>query len=251
VAVVNEELARMYWPNQDPLGKQLRLENGPTKLPWLSIVGIAGNVLSQGPEAGFHPEIYVPYNQFPWVMNFRRLELVVRTAPSVQPESIAHSVVQEIHRADKDQPAANIRTMEDIASETRTGERMVMALLGGFAGLAMILSAMGIYSVLSYAVAQRTREIGVRMALGAQQADVLRLVVSGGARLTILGMTIGIAIALLLTRLMTDLLYGVRATDPATFCLVAIILGGTSLAACYLPAQRAARVDPMVALRHE
>jgi putative ABC transport system permease protein len=175
----------------------------------------------------------------------------VRTKPSVAPESIAGAVVHEIHRVDKDQPVADVRTMEEIASGTRTSERMLMALLGSFAGLALVLSALGIYSVLAYSVAQRTREIGVRVALGAERGDVLRLVVGSGLRLAGLGITAGLVAAFLLTRLMAELLYGVRASDPATFCAVSIILAGASLAACYVPARRAARVDPMVALRHE
>ena len=152
---------------------------------------------------------------------------------------------------DKDQPVADIMTMEQVAREPMAQQRMMMALLGAFAGLALVLSALGIYSVLSYTVAQRTREIGVRIALGAQRGNVLRLVVGSGVRLAILGIAVGIAVGLALTQLMTDLLYGVRATDPVTFGVVTVILGAVSLLACCIPARRAMKVDPIVALRHE
>jgi len=249
VVIVNEQLARMYWPGQDPLRKQLRMGTAASTSPWLSVVGVVGNVLSQGPDYGFHAEVYVPYQQFPWVVSPD--DLVVRTASTVGPASITHAVVQEVHRVDKDRPVADIRTMEQVLRELIAQQRMMMALLGAFAGLALVLSALGIYSVLSYTVAQRTREIGVRVALGAQRADVLRLMVGGGVRLAVFGMAVGIAAALALTQLMADLLYGVRATDPVTFGAVTIVLGATSWLACYLPARRAMKVDPIVALRYE
>jgi putative ABC transport system permease protein len=213
-------------------------------------VGVAGNVLSQGPDAGFHPEIYIPYQQFPWLLGGPQ-HLLVRTSAKVRPETLARAVVQEVHRVDKDQPAADIATLEQVAQEPMTQQRMVMALLVSFAALALFLSALGIYSVLSYSIAQRTREIGVRVALGAEPGAVLRLVVGGGARLALLGISVGMAAAFALTRLMTDLLFGVRPTDPVTFCVVAIVLAITSLLACYIPARRAVRVDPLVALRYE
>jgi putative ABC transport system permease protein len=249
VVIVNEKLARLYWPGQDPLGKQLRVGSPTSTAPWLLVVGVAGNVLSQGPDGGFHAEIYIPYQQFPWVLGPQHL--VVRTSATVKPESIVHAVVQEVHRVDKDQPVADIATMEQIAREPLAQQRMVMALLVSFAGLALVLSALGIYSVLSYSIAQRTREIGLRVALGAERASVLRLVVGGGARLALFGIAAGIATALALTQLMTGLLYGVRATDPITFSAVAIVLAATSLLACYIPARRAMNVDPIVALRYE
>lgn len=248
VAIVNQELARIYWPGQDPLGKQLRV-GGPTA-PWRSIVGVAENVLSRGPDEGYHPELYIPYPQYPWLLDGPR-NLLVRTFPGVKPESLVHSVVQEIHRLDKDQPVADIATMEQVAGQLIAQQRMVMALLTSFAVLALLLSALGIYSVLSYSVAQRTREIGLRVALGAQRRSVLRLVVGAGAALAVCGITIGIAAAMGLTRLMTDLLYGVRPTDVLTFGTVTVLLAATSLLACYIPARRAMAVDPMIALRHE
>lgn len=160
-------------------------------------------------------------------------------------------MIQAIHRVDKNQPVADIVTMAGIALEPEQQQRMVMAFLTSFAGLALVLSALGIYGVLSYSIAQRTREIGLRLALGADRSSVLRLVVGTGARLAILGIAVGTVVALVLTRLMTDLLYGVRPTDPVTFGLVTVTLVATSLVACYVPARRAMRVDPVVALRYE
>jgi putative ABC transport system permease protein len=247
VVIVNEELARLYWAGRDTVGKRLQIGgNGP----WLSVVGVAGNVLSQGPDAGFHPEMYVPYQQFPWLMGGPK-NLVVRTSGSVKPESVVGEVTQEIHRIDKDQPVGEVATMEQIALEPATQQHMVMALLVSFAGLALILSTLGIYSVLSYSVAQRTREIGLRMALGAQRENVLRLVVVGGARLAFLGTAVGLTAALALTRFMKILLFGVDPTDPLTFGAVIAVLAATSILACYIPARRAMRVDPIVAIRYE
>jgi putative ABC transport system permease protein len=246
VVIVNEELARTYWPSQDPLGKQLQIGG---QGPWRTVVGVAGNVLSQGPDGGFNPEMYIPYQQFPWLQGPKHL--VVRASVAVKPESLVRAVTQEIHRVDKNQPVADIATMEEIALEPLKQQRMVMALLASFAALALVLSALGIYGVLSYSMAQRTREIGLRLALGADRASVLRLVVGSGARLAILGIVVGTATALLLTRLMTSLLYGVRPADPVTFGVVTFVMAATSILACYIPAHRATRVDPMVALRYE
>lgn len=245
--IVNEELARLYWPAQDPLGKQLQVGG---RGPWLSVVGVAGNVLSQGQDAGVHPEIYIPYQQFPWLLGGPK-HLVVRMSAAGKPQSLVHALVEEVHRLDKDQPVADIATMEQIAREPMAQQRMVMALLMSFAGLALVLSALGIYSVLSYSVVQRTREIGLRVALGAQRGSVMRLVVGGGAGLAFLGIVVGIAAALALTRLMTDLLYGVRPNDASTFAIVTTVLAATSLLASYIPARRAMNFDPLVALRHE
>lgn len=247
VAIVNEQLVRSYWPGQNPLGKQLRIGG---QGPWRTVVGVAGDVLSQGPEGGFNPEVYIPYQQFPWLIEGPK-HLVVRALATVKPESLVRAVTREIHRADKNQPVVDIAAMEEIAREPLQEQRMVMALLTSFAGLALILSALGIYGVLSYSIAQRTREIGLRLALGADRGSVLRLVIGTGAWLTLLGIGVGTAGALALTRLMTDLLYGVRPADPMTFSVVTIVLAATSILACYIPARRAMRVDPLVALRYE
>jgi putative ABC transport system permease protein len=247
VVIINEELARSSWPGQDPLGKLLRVGG---QGPWLTVVGVAGNVLSQGQDGGFHPEIYVPLRQFPWLLGGPK-HLVVRTSAMVKPESLAHAIVREIHRVDKDQPVSDITTMDELAVLPIAKQRMVMTLLLSFAMLALVLSGLGIYSVLSYSVAQRTREIGVRVALGAERGSVLWLVVGDGVRLTFLGITVGSAAALALTRLMTSLLYHVRATDPLTFGTVTVVLATIALLACYIPARRAMNVDPIVALRCE
>jgi len=247
VVIVNEQLARSYWPGQNPLGKQLRIGG---QGPWRTVVGVAGDVLSQGPDGGFNPEMYIPYQQFPWLVEGPK-HLVVRTSATVKPESLVRAVTQEIHRVDKNQPVADITMMEEIALEPLKQQRMVMALLTSFAGLALVLSALGIYGVLSYSMAQRTREIGLRLALGADRGSVLRLVVGTGARLVFFGIAAGTAVALALTRLMTDLLYGVRPADPVTFSVVTIVLAATSILACYIPARRATRVDPIVTLRYE
>jgi putative ABC transport system permease protein len=247
VVIVNEELARSYWPGQDPLGKQLQIGG---EGPWRRVVGVAGDVLSQGPGVPVNPEMYVPYQQFPWLMEGPK-HLIVRTSATVKPESLVRAVTREIDRLDNSQPVTDIATMEEIAQEPLKQARMVMSLLASFAGLALVLSALGIYGVLSYSIAQRTREIGLRRALGADQGCVLRLVVSSGAKLAIFGIVAGTATALILTRLMIGLLYGVRPADPATFGVVTFVMAASSLLACYIPARRAVRVDPMVALRHE
>jgi putative ABC transport system permease protein len=194
--------------------------------------------------------MYVPVGQYPWLLQGPQ-HLVVRTSASMKPESVVRAVVEQIHRINKDVPVVDVETMEQITLESIAQQRMVTALLVSFAGLALGLSTLGIYSVLSYSTAQRTREIGVRMALSAERGSVLRLVVGRGIGLAGLGLAIGIAAALLLTRLMTDLLYEVRATDPVTFVGVTTVLAASSILACYVPARRATKIDPMVALRYE
>jgi predicted permease len=249
VVIVNAELARTQWPGQDPVGKRLRMGSPASTYPWLTVVGVADNVLTRGPEDGVQPEVYVPYQQLPWVLRPRHL--VVRTASGADPAGLARATVDAIHRVDPGQAVADIQPMEEIAREPIAQRRMLMALLGGFAGLALLLSALGTYSVLSYVVAQRTREIGLRVALGAGPRDVVWLVTTSAARLGLLGIVLGVGGALALNRTIADLLFDVRATDPLTYVAVAVLLAASSLLAGYVPARRALAIDPVVALRYE
>jgi predicted permease len=249
VVIVNDELVRLHWPGQDPLGRRLRMDSATSASPWLSVVGVVGNVLSQGVDAGFHSEIYVPYQQYPWMLSPQ--SLIVRTTQGMTPGSVIGAVVHELQRLDRDQPATDIRTLEHLAGEPMAQQRMVTALLGAFAGLALVLAGLGIYGVLSYSVATRRREIGVRIALGAHPGTVMRLVIGDGGRLAAIGIVAGIGAAFALTRLLTDLLYAVRPTDSLTFAVGIVVLGAASLLACYVPARRAMRVDPIEVLRQE
>lgn len=249
VAIVNEELARVQWPGADPIGKRLRMGTGTSDNPWLTVVGVVGNVLTQGTTVPVQREIYVPYQQYPWVINPDHL--VVRTASGVQPDSVANAVVRALHEVDGDQPAADIQTVDQLAGEWTAQPRMVTALLGAFALLALSLAALGIYGVLAYSVAQRRREIGIRVAVGAPRSTVLLLVIGDGGRLVLIGIGAGVIAALALTRLLTTLLYGVRPTDVPAFLAGALVLSATSLLACYIPARRATRVNPIEVLKEQ
>lgn len=245
VIVVNEALARRYWPNQDAVGKRLGFEEDPSKQVWREIVGVAGNVKHKALETETMPEVYFPYQQSP--SNF--MNLVVRT-PS-DPASMIPAIRNQVLSVDKDQPIADIMTMEQRLGKSVASKRFVMFLLGIFSVLALGLAAVGIYGVMSYLVTQRTQEIGVRMALGAQQHDVLRLVVGKGMALALMGIAIGLVASLALTRLMKSLLFEVTPTDWLTFLITSMVLLTVTLLACYIPARRATKVDPLIALRYE
>jgi putative ABC transport system permease protein len=246
VVIVNEELARRNWPGQDPIGMRLRTGTDEN-LPWLTVVGVAANVRTMGPDAEFQPELYIPYTQYPWLLSPRLM--VVRT--TVDPLAMTSSIRREVLTLDKNQPVSEIRTLDQVAGETAAQRQFLMVLLGIFAALALILAGVGIYGVLAYSVARRTHEIGVRMALGAARADVMKLVLAQGLRFAFFGVLAGLAGALLLTRVLASLLFGVSPTDPVTFALVTGLLALVAFLACYIPARRATKVDPMEALRYE
>jgi len=248
VAIVNETMARQFWPNEDALGKRFKLGPPDSTRPWLTIVGIVGDARQMGLDVPVKAEMYFPCQQID-VFWASPSYLAIRT--SGDPMSVVAAVRREVWAVDKDQPISNVRTMEEILGEEVSPRHLQMSLLAGFAALALLLASLGIYGVLSYVVTQRTPEIGLRMALGAQPRDVLRMVVGQGMLLAILGVVIGVAAAVALTRVMSSLLFGVSATDVSTFVSVSLVLMAVSLAASYLPARRAMKVDPMIALRYE
>jgi putative ABC transport system permease protein len=255
--IVSQSLADKYWPGQNPIGKRLKISSNPNEksLPWLSVVGVVGNVKSQGQFAPFVPEIYVPYTQFPWILYPRHI--VVRTTSS--PAAIVPAIRQEVVNLDKEVPIADITSIKEIVASRVRPNQTVMILLGSFAGLALMLAAFGIYSVISYAVTERTHEIGIRMALGADRESVTRMVVRHGLLLTTVGVALGLLGALGITRLLSSLpleirvplLFDVRPLDPLTLVSVSVLLILVALMACYIPARRATHVQPSVALRYE
>jgi putative ABC transport system permease protein len=247
VVIVNQSLVRRDFAGEEPVGKRINLGGTtPDGQPsWWEIVGVVADVRSLELNTEPSPEIYTSYLQDP----FAGMSYVVRT--SVEPESLIPSVREAVRQIDKAQPVAEVREMEQIVSEVAAQPRFNTLLLGLFAGVALLLAAAGIYGVMSYSVTQRTHEIGLRMALGAQTSDVIRLVVGQGIKLTLVGLALGLACAFALTRVMAALLYGVSPTDPGTFAFGALLLVVVALLACYLPARRAAKVDPLVALRYE
>ena len=246
VAVISETTARLFWPGEDPLGKRIKVGESASTNQWLTVVGVVKDVRQY--ELGIEPkpQMYLPHSQNEF---FDPRALVVRT--NVDPLSLAATVRKTVWEIDKDQPVSDINTMEQVVSESVARQRFSMLLLGVFAGLALVLAAVGIYGVMSYSVAQRTHEIGIRMALGAQRNDVLRLTIWQGFKLVITGVTIGLAVAFVLTRVMSSLLFGISATDPITFLAISFVLVAVALIASYVPALRATRVDPMLALRYE
>jgi predicted permease len=245
VAIVNEALAKRYWPNEDALGKRITFSDPRKPDPkWITIVGIVRSIRHRGLDVDPAPEYYLPYS----LDTEQSMVLVVRSAQD--PRSLASAIRREIQSIDPDQPLANIRTLENVTADSVAPRRMSMVLLGAFAGIALLLAGVGIYGVISYLVVQRTHEIGVRMALGAQRSDVLRLVVGHAAKLVGIGSVIGLVLAFMSTRTLSALLYNVGAFDAATFAFVTIALAAVALLASCVPALRATRADPMIALSH-
>ena len=243
VILINAALARQFFPGESPIGKKIGtyFSNGRDR----EVIGVVGDARHSGLDKEPPPQVYVPFGQNP----SRNLNLVVRSG--ARPEVVAAAVRDVVRSIDKDQPIDRVTTMPELLSQSVAQPRFYTGLLTSFAVIAFALAALGIYGVISYGVTQRTRELGIRIALGADPRDVMKLVLGRGMLLTLIGVSIGLAGSLALTRLMSDLLFGIKATDPATFALAALLIAGVALAACYIPARRATRVDPTVALRHE
>jgi FtsX-like permease family len=242
VAIISKSLARRLLPNEDPIGKRINV--GGLKRA-VDVLGVVGDVHQLGLTTETTSEVYLPFSQVPmWLICF-----AIRTTSD--PMSLAKVAQREIWAVDKDQAVGYVLPMSQLASESLAPERVLMLLLAVFAGMALVLTAVGIYGVMAYSAAQRTHEIGIRMALGARSGDVLRLVLGQGLSLVLAGVAIGLAGSVGLMRFVSSLLYGVGASDPLTFVIVSAALTGVALLASYLPARRATKVDPMVALRYQ
>ncbi|HXI92435.1 MAG TPA: FtsX-like permease family protein, partial [Blastocatellia bacterium] len=237
--IINETLARRFWPDEDPVGKRILFgDSGPT------IVGVVGNIKHAGLDAEYEPEIYLPFAD----QSSHRVLVARADSEAI---ALAGPLRALVHSIDKDQPVDNFSTMEEVASRSVAQPRFLAILLGVFATVALALAAVGVYGVVAFSVAHRTREMGIRMALGAQPRDIVQLVLGEGMALAVIGVATGLLGAFAITRLMSTLLYRVSAADPLTFIVISLLLAGVALGASFIPARRAMKVDPMVALRHE
>ncbi|MFY9610994.1 MAG: ABC transporter permease [Blastocatellia bacterium] len=243
--VISETMSRMFWPADEPLGKRLKFGGPQSKAPWMTVVGIVGDVKTDGLDLENRPAFYRSFHQ----ASSLSLALVART--SVDPSSLSKALQREVQSVDPELPVFSIKPMEEVMASAMAQRRFSMMLFGVFAALALLLAGVGIYGVMAYTVAQRTHEIGIRIALGARTVDVLKMVVGQASRLALIGVAAGLTLAFALTRLMSSLLFGVSATDPFTFAALSVLLTGVALLASYIPARRATRVDPMIALRYE
>jgi putative ABC transport system permease protein len=263
VAIINEAAARRFFPNEDPVGKRVfpnppeqtiadSLPSPDFRIPRWTVVGVVGDVKQRGLNLPSEPELFVPHLQGMAKYSeesSRSMGLVIKTVSN--PLNFVEAARKAVLSLDPEQPVADVKTMEQRLNASLAERRFQLFLLGAFAALALLLAAIGIYGVMSYSVGQRTHEIGLRMTLGASQQDVLNLIVRRGMVLSLIGVGLGIVGALVLTRFLTSLLYDVRPTDPVTFGAVSLLLSAVSLVATYIPARRATKVDPMVALRYE
>jgi putative ABC transport system permease protein len=245
VVIVNQALARRYFPDQDPVGRRLKLGGPRSTAPWFTIVGVVGDVRHFSLDDRPRPEMFRPYSQAAWPS----MDIIART-PSA-PASFAAEIRKAAATIDPDLPISRVQTMDQYVESTTGARKFPMQLLSAFGAVGLLLAALGIYGVMSFGVLQRTQEIGIRMALGAQPRQVARLFLREGVAFAASGIAIGLVGALALARLLENLLYGVTASDPVTLLTVVFLLAAVALLACWIPARRAMGVDPMVALRHE
>jgi putative ABC transport system permease protein len=243
VVLINETVAKRFFPGREPVGERLKFGDGERGI--LEIIGIVADVKNDDMEERADPTVYVPYAQQTWPLMY----MIVRT--SQEPALLAAAVRAEVRALDRSVPVSHVKTLQRMIDNMISPKRLLTWTLGVFAAVALVLAAVGIYSVMSYVVAQRTHEIGIRLALGAGAPEILRLVIGQGLKLTLIGVAIGLAGAFALTRAMSFFLFGVTATDPLTFIGVSLLLAGVALIACWIPARRATKVDPMIALRCE
>jgi predicted permease len=245
VILVDEYMAQQLWPNQDPIGKRVSFGDLGTKPEWMTVIGVVGRIKQDSLDTDSRIALYLSEDQYVG----RAMNVVLRT--STDPATLASAVNHELHEIDRDLPMYRVVTMEQRVAESLSRRRFTTVLLALFAGVALALATIGIYGVMAYLVSQGTREIGIRMALGATQHAVLRLVVRQGMVLALCGVMIGLIAALALSRLISGLLFGVRPSDPFTFAAIALLLCAVAMVASYIPARRAARIDPMISLRSE
>ncbi|MDQ3918701.1 MAG: ABC transporter permease [Acidobacteriota bacterium] len=246
--VINQTMARKFWPGEDAVGKRLRLR---ADAPWLTVVGVAADVKNRGLSAETKPEMFFPHSDQSFGLGPPSLAMTIVVRTASDPLQLVGPVREQVRAMDKDLPVFKVQTMEQMVAASVSRTRFTMTLLSLFAGVALLLAAVGVYGVMSYGVAQRTHEIGIRKALGARRRDITVLFMRQGLTLALTGLGLGLLASFALTRLMRGLLYGVTASDPETFVSVSLLLTGAALLACYLPVRKATRVDPMVALRAE
>jgi putative ABC transport system permease protein len=249
IVIINETMAKQYFSGKDPIGGRIQTGDPDPRSPWETIIGVVGDVKYSGLDSGPEPTIYVPYNENGWAGWGWKMYLVVRSSGSAA--QIVPAIRAELAGMDNTLPLARVRTMDELLDDSLVQQRFRTWLITGFAALALLLSAIGIYALIAYSVSQRTREIGVRVALGAQRSDVLRMVLREGLQLLLFGLLLGWIGALGATRVMRSLLYSTSSTDAVSFVATSITLIVVALLACYIPARRATKVDPMVALRYE
>ncbi|HYE76038.1 MAG TPA: FtsX-like permease family protein, partial [Blastocatellia bacterium] len=248
VAIIDENFARIFYPNENPVGKRIKRGGPNSTRPWKTIIGVVRSVRNQRLDSTSLPQIYFPV--FQEADEMFNLSFAVRSG-GIEPSALAQSVRAAVLEVDRNQPIFDIKPLRQIVLDSIALKRLALLLLSIFAAVALLLAASGIYGVMAYSVTQRTHEIGIRMALGAQVGDVLRLVIKQGLHLALGGVAIGLLASLALTRLLKALLFGVSASDPLTFTLITLLLVSVAILACYLPARRATKVDPLIALRSE